>query len=234
MPLPNTNPSKPPLPGAGVVAFLWVEGASPRLQRAQQLLESSILHFGLQPMKFPAGRELTPFGELLKAARARCQGRAFVWCNSDVVLTRHPFDVPDPNRVYGFHRREIPSGHFTGGIDMYYIPTAVWDNVLSHDIPRLLLGASYVDWWISRKAEQIGLYETLTGYIDHESHPQSPASGSDRSLAYQANFREYNRWARRNGLNPIPAPPYILPYIGHVWGLRDAIRKALALCLAKK
>jgi hypothetical protein len=108
---------------------------------------------------------------------------------------------------------------------MYYIPVKWWDEYLSKDVPKLYLGASYVDWWISRAMQKVGAYQNLTGYIDHVTHLQSEAAGSDANSYYQKNFRAYNAWAKRNGLAPIPAPPYLLPAIGHVWGLRDALRK---------
>lgn len=180
-------------------------------------------------MRYPAGHDLVPIGDVLAEARRKTKVSAFVWCNSDVVLTRNPFDVPDPEQVYGFHRREIPSGEIRKGVDMYYIPIHRWDYYLSKDIPKLYLGASYVDWWISRAMQKVGAYENLVGYIDHETHLQSDAAGSDANPYYQKNFRAYNAWAKRNGLEPIPAPPYLLPGIGHVWGVRDAFRKFLAL-----
>ena len=73
--------------------------------------------------------------------------------------------------------------------------------------------------------EKAGAYENMTGYIDHVTHPQSAAAGSDRNPYYQRNFRAFNSWALRHGLEPIPAPPYLIPRIGHVWGVRDALRR---------
>lgn len=208
-----------------IVSYLWVNDAGPRLSAALRLLEASIGKYQLDALRFPCGRALVPIGDLLSRARARTTGPAFVWCNSDVELTRNPFDVPDPGRVYGFFRREVPSGVLAHGVDMLYIPTGVWDGLLCKDIPKLLLGASYVDWWIPRFMQKHGLYEDLCGYIDHATHEKSAAAASDSNPSYQHNFREYNRWARRNGLDPIPATPFLLPRIGHVWGVRSALGK---------
>lgn len=207
------------------VTYLWLTTGNPRLLKAQASLEKSVLEFGRDPLRFSAGPQFERFGDVLLAARAACRGPAFVWCNSDVRLIRDPFDVPNPTQVYGFSRIEIPSGETCPGIDMYHIPTKWWDEYLSKDIPKLYLGASYVDWWISRAMQKLGDYENLTGYIVHETHPTSSAAGNDRDCYYQNNFREYNRWAKRNACAPIPAPPYLLPRIGHVWGLRDLIGK---------
>jgi hypothetical protein len=211
------------------VVFLWIE--NPRSQRlcvAQAQLEESIRYFNLNPLRYPAGPALIPIGDVLAYARRNTCETAFVWCNSDVILTQNPFNVPNSSLVYGFHRREVPSGDMRGGVDMYYIPVKWWDEYLSRDSPRLYLGASYVDWWISRAMQKVGAYENLTGYIDHVTHPQSDAAGSDANPHYQKNFRAYNAWAKRNGLAPIPAPPYLLPKVGHVWGIRDAWGKLLA------
>ncbi len=210
------------------VAFVWLTEPHPRLAAAQQELEESIRALGLKPLRFPAGRKLVRFGDVLAFARRHASGDAFVWCNSDVILTRSPFDVPDPSRVYGFRRREIPDGREVFGIDMYHLPVRIWDDYLRQDIPGLYLGASFVDWWISRAMEKAGNYETLTGYIDHRSHPKSSPAAQEANPYYQANFRAYNAWARRHGLSVIPAPPFLVPGLGHVWGLRDAWRKLTA------
>lgn len=204
------------------------------MAKAQVSLEESARGFGLIPIKYPAGLQLVVFEELLLLARSHSSDSAFVWCNSDVVLANNPFDIPDSEKVYGFHRREMPSGEICAGVDMYYIPVKCWDEYLSKDIPKLYLGASYVDWWISRAMQKAGAYENLVGYIDHVTHLQSEAAGSDANPYYQKNFRAYNAWAKRNGLEPIPAPPFLVPGIGHVWGVRDALRKILAAKRRKK
>jgi hypothetical protein len=214
---------------AKLVVFLWIENPrSNRLAVAQAHLEESILSFGLMPLRFLAGPDLIPIGDVLAEARRQTRGESFVWCNSDVILTQNPFEVSNPSQVCGFHRKELPTGQITLGVDMYYIPVKWWDEHLSKDIPKLYLGASYVDWWISRAMQKVGAYENLTGYIDHVTHPQSEAAGSDANPYYQKNFRAYNAWAKRNGLASILAPPYLLPKIGHVWGIRDAWGKLLA------
>jgi len=207
-----------------LVVFLWIENPrSKRLAVAQAQLEKSILSFGLTPLRFPAGPDLIPIGDVMAVARRHTTEEGFVWCNSDVVLKQNPFDVPDTGQVYGFHRSEVPSRQISRGVDMYYISVKWWDEYLSKDIPKLYLGASYVDWWISRAMQNAGAYENLVGYIDHVTHPKSAAAGSEANSYYQKNFRAYNAWAKRNGLSLIPAPPYLIPFIGHVWGIRNII-----------
>lgn len=220
---------------SNIVVFQWIENPkSTRLEGAQARLEDSISSYGLMPLRYPAGRDLIPIGDVLAEARRQTKGSAFVWCNSDVVLTKNPFEVPDPQQVYGFYRREVPSSEICGGVDMYYIPVKWWDDYLSKDIPKLYLGASYVDWWISRAMQKVEAYENLVGFIDHVTHPQSEAAGSDANPYYQKNFRAYNAWAKRNGLERIPAPPYLIPRVGHVWGIRDVLRKIFAAKRRKK
>ena len=210
-----------------VISYLCVNHVSARLSAALQRLETSIAKYQLDGLRYPCGPALVPIGDLLLQAREGCSGSAFVWCNSDVELTRNPFDVPDPACVYGFHRTEIPSGKIARGVDMHYIPTKIWDELLSKDIPKLLLGASYVDRWIPCCMVKRGLYHNLSGYISHASHPRSPAACKDADPYYQHNFRAFNSWARRHGIERIPAPPYLIPRIGHVWGIRDALRRLM-------
>lgn len=209
------------------VAFLWLTEPRPRLEHAQKLLRENIESRGLSPLAYPAGLKLVLLGDVLKWARTQTDDTGFVWCNTDVILTRSPFDVPDLSKVYGFRRREVPGGNYVHGIDMFYIPLRFWDDVLSKDIPPLWIGSSYVDWWIARAAEKHGNYERLCGYIDHPSHPKSSAANNDANPYYQDNFRSYNQWAVRNGLDPIPGPPYLIPRLGHVWGIRHAFQRLL-------
>lgn len=210
------------------IGYLHLLQPSLRLELAEIEFMRSLSRFPLEPVPVPAGRKLAVFGEVLSIIRKSSTGHAFVWCNSDLILNRDPFEVPNPDCVYGFYRKEIPSGEITHGVDMYYIPIKWWDEYLSKDIPKLYLGASYVDWWISRAMQKVRSYDNLEGYIDHISHPQSDAAGNDANRFYQTNFRSYNKWAKRNGLSMIPAPPYLIPCVGHVWGLRDLLNKAFS------
>jgi len=217
------------------VGYVCVEaGARARLARAQNHLETSIRAFGLEPLAYPAGERLVELGDVLANLRRETTHRAFVWCNSDLVLTRDPYDVPDENQVYGFNRREVPSGEFNEGVDMFYVPTKIWDDVLSRDVPKLYVGASFVDWWIPRIMAHVGGYTNLRGYIDHVTHATSAASGSDSNFYYQKNFRAFNHFAIRNGLETIPAPPFLVLGIGHVWGVRDLIRKCASRVFVRR
>ena len=156
---------------------------------------------------------MVKFADILRHARRDSVGTSFVWCHSDVSLTQDPFTLADRGKVQGFHRREVPSGELCGGVDMYLIPNAIWDNYLARDIPDLWCGGTHVDWWLTRAAALIGGYESHSGFIDHPSHPESGASKRASDPHFRHNVREYNAWARRNGAGVLELPAR-LPLIG--------------------
>ena len=197
------------------ITFQWIDPcSSERLRRAQQVLLESVESLGLSPNKFLAGPAMVKFADILWQARRHSTGDAFVWCNSDVILRRDPFEICDRTKVHGFHRTEIPSGEICGGVDMYLIPHRIWDEVLSRDIPELWCGAAAVDWWLTRICQKSGIYESHEGYIDHPSHGRSAASaGGDRY--FKENIRAYNEWARRHQLGTLE-DVIRLPLLG-VW-----------------
>lgn len=182
------------------ICFQWLDPCpSERLRRAQEELKQSVLELGLEPVLFPAGSEMVKFRAVLQFARDHCPGDSFVWCNSDVVLRRNPYEVDDGRRVHGFHRTELPSGEVCGGVDMYLIPRAIWDEWLSGDSPDLWCGATHIDWWLTNAACLRRCYESHAGFIDHLSHETSGASKSPANCYYRHNIRAYNKWARRHG-----------------------------------
>ena len=169
-------------PGRPRIIFQWIDPCpNERLRLAQQRLLESVQALGLEPALFRAGPEMIKFGDILRHARRESVGTSFVWCHSDVLLTKNPFLLADRGKVVGFHRRELPSGEICGGVDMYLIPNLIWDNYLSRDIPDLWCGGTHVDWWLTRAASLIGAYESHGGYIDHlpirnRPHPSAPTT----------------------------------------------------------
>ena len=185
------------------ICFQWIEPCrSERLKGAQEKLLESVEALGLEPVLYPAGPEMVKFVDILRFARERAKGGSFVWCNSDVTLVRNPYEVlkagDDGETVHGFHRTEVPSGEICGGVDMYLIPCKAWDEWLGVNPPDLWCGATHVDWWLTRAAALRGCYQSHFGYIDHLTHPESPASKGGNAL-YRHNIREYNKWARLSG-----------------------------------
>jgi hypothetical protein len=196
------------------VTFQWIDPCeNERLRLGQQKLLESITALGLEPSVFPAGPQMVKFGDVLRHARRESVGTSFVWCHSDVLLTKNPFQLGDRGKVLGFHRRELPSGEICQGVDMYLIPNLLWDNYLSRDIPDLWCGGTHVDWWLTRAASLIGAYEAHVGFIDHSSHPESGASKRETDPYFRHNVREYNAWALRNGAGALELPAR-LPLIG--------------------
>ena len=182
------------------ITFLWIDPCpNARLARAQVLLKESVLALGLKPVCYACGPAMVKFTDVLRFARQHADGDAFAWCNSDVILTRDPYETRDLSKVHGFHRREIPSGDVCGGEDMYLIPNGIWDNLISRDLPDLWCGTTHIDWWLTRAAALAGCYRAHIGYIDHPSHPESGASKKRSNSCYRHNIREYNRWAKRQG-----------------------------------
>ncbi len=199
---------------ARTVAFQWIDPCpNQRLREAQARLRESALALGLEPLLFPAGPKMVKFSEILRFARERSSGDSFVWCNSDVILAADPYRFDDGRAVRGFHRREVPSGEFCGGVDMYLIPHALWDGIFARDLPDLWCGATHVDWWLTKTAELAGCYAAHFGCIDHISHPESAASKGRSNAFYRHNVREYDRWARRHGAVRFE-PRVELPFIG--------------------
>jgi hypothetical protein len=209
------------------ITFQWIDPCpGERLRVAQARLRESVCGLGLTPMVFPVGPDMVKFADVLRFARSRSTGQSFVWCNSDVMLTSDPFALDDGRTVRGFHRREVPSGEYCGGVDMYLIPNSFWDDVLSKDLPDLWCGGTHVDWWLTRAAVLAGCYTSHFGFIDHVSHPTSPASKMRSDPIYRHNIREYNRWARRNGAALFEQKIH-LPIVGaSLSPLTDALRSA--------
>lgn len=142
---------------------------------------------------------MVKFRDLLQFGRDHCDGKSFVWCNSDVVLRKNPYEVDDGECIHGFHRKEIPSGEICGGVDMYLIPCRAWDEWLGADAPDLWCGATHVDWWLTNAASIAGKYRSHAGFIDHRSHETSGASKRRSNKFYRHNIKRYNKWASKHG-----------------------------------
>jgi len=182
------------------ITFLWIDPCpNARLERAQSQLKESVLALGLKPVCFECGPAMVKFADVLRFAREHAKGDSFVWCNSDVILTRDPYETNDLTKVHGFHRSEIPGGEICGGEDMYLIPNGIWDGLLSKDIPDLWCGATHIDWWLTNAACLGRCYESHTGFIDHISHETSGASKRKTNKFYRHNIRQYNKWASKQG-----------------------------------
>lgn len=211
------------------ICFQWIEPCrSERLKLAQEKLLESVLALGLEPVLYPAGPEMVKFVDILRFAREDAKGGSFVWCNSDVMIVRNPYEVlkhgDDEEIVHGFHRTEAPSRKICGGVDLYLIPCKAWDDWLGKNPPDLWCGATHIDWWLTRAPALRNSYQSHFGYIDHLTHPESSASKGGNTL-YSHNIREYNRWARESGAGRFERR-VSLPFVGESLSpISDLIKK---------
>lgn len=208
------------------ITFQWIDPCpDERLRRSQKRLCESVSSLGLESVLFQSGPELVKFPDILKFAREQCTGSSFVWCNSDVILRRNPYEVDDGERVQGFHRTEIPSGEICAGVDMYLIPCRVWDEWIEDEAPDLWCGATHIDWWLTNAAALRRCYRAHDGYIDHVSHQTTGASKGRQNAHYRHNVRHYNQWARRAGASAF-LERVNLPWVGESQSpLSDLLRK---------
>jgi hypothetical protein len=116
---------------------------------------------------------------------------------------------------------------------MYYIPNEWWDGYLSADIPKLYLGASYVDRWISRAMQKVDSYENLVGYIDHETHPKPMAAGSDAIHYYQKTSAPTIPGQKEIGLRLFQRPLFFDSWNRSYFGPKGCIKKNSKLNLMK-
>lgn len=156
---------------------------------------------GWHPVIFD-GEMRRPFlGDMLALTRkiaAEAGDDGFGWINSDCVPDGLFFNA-QPTGVIGFHRRESADGTKCMGVDGYIFEAAAWDRYYAPDIPQMYVGATHVDWWITRLAQKHGIYSALTA-LRHESHTRTAASqGAD--YYGQHNLRAFHAWAQRNGVS---------------------------------
>lgn len=157
----------------------------------------SVLDRGLEPMIFN-GTPRPLLNEMLEATRALSpNGGWFAWLNSDCEIADWPQPLPD--RVIGLHRVESDGSGVCGGVDGYIIPCALWDKHYAPDLPRMYVGGTHVDWWLSRLAQARNCYQAIVA-LRHISHPKSATSaGQSREGAH--NLEEFASWAARNGIS---------------------------------
>jgi hypothetical protein len=175
----------------------WVNNADERCQTAQGLMIRSVLDWGLSPL-IVNGTPRPLLSEMLMMAR-RLAGNAgwFMWLNSDCQITSLPEVASDS--VVGIHRRESEGGAVCDGVDAYIIPVALWDELYAPDVPPLYVGATHVDWWLTRLAQRHKCYRRHIG-LYHLSHPKSNASaGLDEYGRH--NLAHFHAWAERNDIS---------------------------------
>jgi len=176
-----------------------------RAEIAQGLFLSAISRFPEVTLMLIPGEPRPRFDEMLLMARkAECTGNIgkdwFGWINSDCQLLLPPnlLIIQYPCDVIGLRRIELGGGEKCGGVDGYLIKKDFYDRHLS-DSPKMWVGGSHIDWWITRAAQKFGRYAELfcLAHIPHERSQTSIGSDSFGS----ENIQNFNEWADRVGVS---------------------------------
>lgn len=173
----------------------------PRVVLAQNLFLSSVSRFSeIRPIIIP-GQPRPRFNEMLATARMGSSWEWFGWINSDCQLLLNPAIILPQNKsldVIGLRRIELGTGDKCGGVDGYFIKKEFYDKHLA-DGPSLWVGATHIDWWITRASQKFGKYAEGF-FLAHISHEKTKASAGVDEVG-QENLRAYNEWADRNGIS---------------------------------
>jgi hypothetical protein len=139
------------------------------------------------------------FRDVLDHAR-KASGDWFGYVNSDCQLLAPPrMMIYETLDVLGMRRVDVGPGTICGGVDGYLIRTAFWDEVLSKDAPDLYVGATHVDWWLSRAAQRFGRYAEMV-CLAHLPHERTASSrGVDECGRH--NVAAFEAWAKRHGVD---------------------------------
>ena len=170
-----------------------------RLILAQNLFLSSISRFPeIRPIII-SGHPRPKFNEMLATARMGGSWEWFGWINSDCQLLLNPTNIVVENKsldVIGLRRIEIGAGDKCGGVDGYFIKKEFYDRHLA-DGPNLWVGASHIDWWVTRATQKFGKYAEGF-FLAHIPHERTKASEGVDEMG-QENIRAYNQWADMHG-----------------------------------
>jgi len=169
---------------------------NPRIVLAQRLCLASLSRFELNIIMI-SGEPRPLFNKMLEQASKT--GEWFGWINSDCQLLVPPHSIiTNEYDVIGLRRIEIGIGEKCGGVDGYFIKKSFWE-ILSKDAPDMYVGATHIDWWITRAAQKFGKY-TEGFYLAHIPHQRTQASCGSDNIG-QSNIQKYNEWADRNGVS---------------------------------
>ena len=168
---------------------------------AQNLFLSSISRFPeIKPIIIP-GQPRPRFNEMLATARMGGSWEWFGWVNSDCQLLLSATNIVIENKsldVIGLRRVEIGTGDKCGGVDGYFIKKEFYDRHLAEG-PNLWVGATHIDWWVTRAAQKFGKYAEGF-FLAHIPHERTKASAGIDEIG-QENLIAYNDWADKNGIS---------------------------------
>lgn len=180
----------------------WLNRNDPRLDEAQTRMVETVFRMGHRLAIFEGEGARRPLlSEMLKATRALTgRDQHFGWINSDCIPlpSFHAAEAQAGFGVCGIHRIEAGTKQICGGVDAYVFNVGAWDKYYAPDIPEMFVGATMVDWWLTRLAQKYRIYRSFNGLI-HLSHPRTPASRGEDAFG-QANIRAFTAWAIRHNI----------------------------------
>lgn len=175
-----------------------------RIIQSTFLCKSSILRFGNLNLIEVSGTPRPFLNEMLQLCYTKSKENReewFGWINGDCQLLYDPSCLIQTEQfdVYGLKRMEMYIGERCHGVDGYIIKSSFWENFLSKDIPKMYVGGTHVDWWLSRATQKYGVYKE-SYLLSHLPHERTLTSlGVDEWGTN--NLKEYNSWAQRNNVS---------------------------------
>lgn len=180
-----------------IVAFPVSE--DDRINYSIDLCRSSLKRFSEVDIIEIPGTPRPFFNEMLETS-SRGEGEWFGWVNGDCQLLIGPNRLIDNNYdVIGLRRLEIDSGDKCDGVDGYLIRKPFWLEILSKDSPKMYVGGSHIDWWVTRATQKYGRYREGC-YLAHISHERTQTSVGTDELGNN-NITQYTQWAVRNNIS---------------------------------
>lgn len=174
-----------------------------RINESLFLCKSSILRFNDLKLIEVSGTPRPFLGEMLQMCYTKSKAEKkewFGWINGDCQLLYSPFSLIKTKQfdVYGLKRLEMGVGEKCHGVDGYIIKCTFWENYLSKDIPKMYVGGTHVDWWLTRATQKYGVYEE-SYLLSHLPHERTLTSLGVDECGLN-NLKEYNNWAQRNNV----------------------------------
>lgn len=181
------------------IAIVWQNTLNERIiiQQNQAVLRTIL--FGHEPVIFD-GTVNRPFlSDVLLQTSKLEHSNFFAWINSDCVPFVDFSMLAVKGKVIGLKRIETIDNSVCSGVDGYIFDINVWNKYYIEDMPQLYVGATHVDWWLTRVAQKYNLYTEMTSLI-HISHPPSESTlGIDNYGVH--NLNNYSEWAKRHNIS---------------------------------
>lgn len=180
------------------VAFNWLNTLNERVTVQQNKAIVRIITFGHEPVIFTDNDDRQFLSNMLTETSKLESSGFFAWLNNDCVPLIDFSLLATKNSVVGLKRIES-NGEICGGVDGYIFDINIWNDYYLEDIPKLYIGATHIDWWVTRLAQKHNFYKEISGLF-HVSHPKTESSlGIDKYGVH--NINEYIAWAKRHNIS---------------------------------